>query len=292
MDTVANVQSANAPRHALTRALAPTHARIPALTSTHARTRLPAAVSTLVAPTVGGRTQAARVLGVFPTAVYLGLSRHDTVLPILARDALALPTGIRLGVGSRELSWPVRPGDAVEVGEGRVRLASMTIHMARTWWPPRVAAGPPESRPLRVDRPSPLRSRVADVVRCTDAVGTLVGLGPGLTPSGDDALCGALLVLRAAGSARLGPVRQGVSARLDRTTSLSASLLRAAMEGYAVPCVVRLTSALAAGDRHAAEAVLPEVLAIGHSSGSDVVAGLLGALDALDADAVLTGASR
>jgi hypothetical protein len=232
------------------------------------------------------------VLGVFPTAVYLGLSRHDTVLPVLARDALALPTGIRLGAGSHELSWPVRPGDAVEVGEGRVRLASTTIHMARTWSPPRVAAGPPEFRPLRVDRPSPLRSRVADVVRCTDAVGTLVGLGPGLTPSGDDALCGALLGLRAAGSARLGPVRQGVRDRLDRTTSLSASLLRAAMEGYAVPCVVRLTSALVAGDKDAVETVLPEVLAIGHSSGSDVVAGLLGALDALDADAVLTGANR
>lgn len=304
MDTVANVQSANAPTHALTRPHPPTrahamtrahaltHDRIPALASSHARTHLPAAVSALVAGTVGGPTQTARVLGVFPAAVYLGLSRHDTVLPVLARDALALPTGIRLGVGSHELSWPVRPGDAVEVGEGRVRLASMAIHMARTWSPPRVSTASPEARPLRVDRPSPLRSLVADVVLRTGAVGTLVGLGPGLTPSGDDALCGALLTLRAAGSARLGSVRQAVDDRLDRTTSLSASLLRAAMEGYAVPCVVRLASALAAGDGAAAEAALPEVLAIGHSSGSDVVAGLLGALDALDADAALSGATR
>lgn len=304
MDTVANVQSANAPTHALTFVHAPTHARVPthagaptyARVPTHAstqtRTRLPAAVSALVADILRAPSQMARVLGVFPTAVYLGLSRHDTVLPVLARDAVALPTGIRLGVGSHELSWPVRPGDAVEVGARRVRLASVTIHVARTWSPPRVTAAPPEAVPLRLDRPSPLRSRVADVVRCTDAVDTLVGLGPGLTPSGDDALCGALLALRAAASARLGHVRQGVGDRLDRTTSLSASLLRAAMEGYAVPCVVRLASALAAGDRPTAEAALAEVLAIGHSSGADIVAGLLGASDALDADAVLTGANR
>jgi hypothetical protein len=195
-------------------------------------------------------------------------------------------------VASHELSWSVRPGDAVDVGEGRVRLRSVTIHAVRTWSPPRVTAASPGARPLRLDRPSPLRSRVADVVRCTDAVGTLVGLGPGLTPSGDDALCGALLALRAAGSARLGSLRQGVSDRLDGTTSLSASLLCAAMEGYAVPCVVRLASALAAGDEDAAEAALPEVLAIGNSSGSDVVAGLLGAFDALDAAAALSGADR
>lgn len=308
MDTVPTVQSVHPPTHALTRAPtravtrahALTRAHVPTRASTQARTRLPAAVSPLVADIVGGPTQAARVLGVFSTAVYLGLSRHDTVLPVLARDALALPTGIRLGVASHELSWPVRPGDAVDVGEGRIGLGSVTIHAARTWSPPRVTAASPGVRPLRVDRPSslrvdrpsPLRSRVADVVRCTDAVGTLVGLGPGLTPSGDDALCGALLALRAAGSTRLGSLRQGVSDRLDGTTSLSASLLCAAMEGYAVPCVVRLASALAAGDEDAADAALPEVLAIGNSSGSDVVAGLLGAFDALDAAAALTGADR
>ena len=82
----------------------------------------------------------------------------------------------------------------------------------------------------------------------------------------------------------------GLDSAVDRTTSLSAALLAAAHRGYAVPEVVRLVDAVldAVLDVHAEgndalRAALPDVLAIGHSSGRDLVAGVVGGLTALSA---------
>ena len=111
------------------------------------------------------------------------------------------------------------------------------------------------------------------------AVGALVGRGAGLTPSGDDALAGALLVARAldGGDAMADAVR----ARLGATTAVSAALLDAAADGYAARPVVTLVDAAVAGDAAAVARALPGVLAIGHTSGRDTVAGIRAALDAL-----------
>jgi hypothetical protein len=246
-----------------------------------APTRWPAAVSVLNASAVTGPDRPARVIGVFRASVYVAVDGEaGTVLPLLARDALPLPTGIRLGVTSHELTWPVEPGQQALVGRGRIDLGSMRVDVVRTWQPARVSVAGKGSRPAGLDAPSELRSLAASVVREPGYVRRLVGLGPGLTPAGDDALCGVLLALRAIGSPALGPVRVQVASNVGRTTSLSASLLRAASEGYAVPCVARLASALAAGDLCAAREALPEVLAIGHTSGVDTLAGVLGAIDA------------
>jgi hypothetical protein len=139
----------------------------------------------------------------------------------------------------------------------------------------------------------------------SEPVASLVGRGEGLTPSGDDALCGVLLALRAfrCGHAHRA-VADAVRALTRRTTSLSASLLLAAVDGYAVPDVVRLVTLLAAGstlpvttDRQdtanrparsrsggACQSVVPtleQVRAIGHSSGRDLVGGVHGTLSVL-----------
>jgi hypothetical protein len=135
-----------------------------------------------------------------------------------------------------------------------------------------------------------------DVESLPDRVSTLVGAGPGLTPSGDDVLCGILLGLRLHPRGSLSLVEQlwaAVRPRLTTTTSLSAALLTEAAEGYAVAPVIRLADALA---RRAAEpgttgrlgstelsAAVHAVLAIGHSSGADLLGGLAGCLDTLDA---------
>jgi hypothetical protein len=108
---------------------------------------------------------------------------------------------------------------------------------------------------------------------------TLVGRGPGLTPSGDDVIAGVLLALRSAGE--LAAV-QGIGAalvpHLHRTTSISAALLRAAVEGYAVPEVVALLNSPGSSlDPN----LLARVLAIGHSSGHDLVVGITAACRAL-----------
>jgi hypothetical protein len=72
-----------------------------------------------------------------------------------------------------------------------------------------------------------------------------------------------------------------VRARLGATTAVSATLLEAAADGYAARPVVALVDAAVAGDADAVSRALPAVLAIGHTSGGDTVAGIRAALDAL-----------
>jgi hypothetical protein len=99
-----------------------------------------------------------------------------------------------------------------------------------------------------------------------------------LTPSGDDALAGALLVAHALGA---GPdLADAVRARLAATTAVSAALLDAAADGYAARQVVTLVDAAVAADPGAVRRALPAVLAIGHTSGADTVTGVRAALEA------------
>jgi hypothetical protein len=266
----------------------------------------PAAASPLLAAELAAAPRGARVLAAFPTALYLLLDRHDLVLPVLADDALRLPTGLRLGLPSRSFDWGVAPGDEVLVGDGRVRLPHRDVVAVREWRPARVAPGPSRassagmtiattrSALAAADVSGLLRDLAADVAATAlrgrptrRRVASLVGAGSGLTPSGDDALCGVLLALRAVGGgaadAAAASVADAVRDAAHRTTSLSACLLGAAAEGYAVPQVVRLVTAAAGGDASGTHGALPAVLAIGHTSGADLVAGLAGAVDALAA---------
>jgi uncharacterized protein DUF2877 len=267
----------------------------------------PAAVSPLLAAELAAAPRCARVLAAFPTALYLLLDRHDRVLPVLADDALRLPTGLRLGLPSRALDWGVAAGSEVLVGDGRVRLPQRDVVALREWRPSRVSpclretssadcadsAVAAASRVLAsADVSGVLRGLAADVAGTALRGGStllqvaaLVGAGPGLTPSGDDALCGVLLALRAVGGgaadAAAASVAGAVRAVAHATTSLSASLLGAAAQGYAVPEAVRLVRATVGGDARETSLALPAVLAIGHTSGADLVAGLAGTIDAL-----------
>src|SRR5665811_4183 len=112
----------------------------------------------------------------------------------------------------------------------------------------------------------------------------LLGAGLGLTPSGDDALCAVLLVLCGIGDpAPIALLGAAVQDRWSATTSLSAALLGAARQGYAVPEVVSLVECALRGDLAGAGEALTSTLAIGHSSGQDLVAGLAGSLRVLAA---------
>jgi hypothetical protein len=289
----------------------------------HGTELLAAAVSPLVAGAVAGGAARRRVLGVFATCVYVELGAHDRVLALLASDALHLPIGLRLAAPSAELCWGVEPGDEVVVGAGRVVLPGHEIVAARLARTSRVRASvwvPTPSDVARLPESGVLGDLTRDLTttalagRPVDtAVRGLVGAGRGLTPSGDDALCGVLLALAsvdhpdavralAALWAQLVPV-------LGRTTSLSAALVVAAASGYAVPDVVRLVTLLAGagsagrndvaetgsgsgpvgsirpvdpGPGHTAYAIAVErVLAIGHTSGRDLLSGVSGALLAM-----------
>ena len=250
-------------------------------------TAWPAAASCRSPQALSGSLRPATVLAAFPAALYLEVDA--SLLPVVTPVGLRLPTSLVLGSEVTPTGWGVRSGDVVEVGSGRVRLPGADVVAVRTWQPRRVvpAAGPVRV-PRGLDRGSvawrafaaDLTGLVLDGRDPVSAVGALVGAGPGLTPSGDDVLCGVLLGLRLAGRldavSSLGDV---VRRQLGATTSLSAALLTEAADGYAVPPVVRLTSALARGDDRGAVAAAGEVAAVGHSSGRDLLAGLVSALE-------------
>lgn len=280
-------------------------------------TTWPAAVSERSHPTIHGAPRQAVVLAAFPSALYLQVGGHADVLPVVTRHGLRLPTALVLATDLTTVGWSAQPGDVVVVGGGEVHLPGVTIRAVRTWRPqpvPRAVAPSATATAARLlsTAPLPWRSPARAVTELLvggpgpqilgERVGALVGAGAGLTPSGDDVLCGVLLGLRLhqRGSTDLVADLWGaVRPRLAATTSLSAALLREAADGYAVEPVARLLAHLAApgssagrasgssAGRASGEAPLAEavrrVLAIGHTSGADLLGGLAGCLDALTA---------
>lgn len=259
------------------------------------------ASSPLTATVVAGPSGQALVLARFPTALYLAVGAHHEVLPVLASDALMLPTAVRLSAAGRELDWGVEPGDTVTVGRSGIRLPALHVRVVREWRPARVRAMADFAEPALLSELADMTSphvrtqelmdqatEVCRAARCGDDAEVrrrtreLIGAGPGLTPSGDDVLCAVLLVLCGVGDpAPIALMGRAVRERWTATTSLSASLLHAASKGYAVPEVATLVEASLRGDVAEARVALASTLAIGHSSGQDLVAGLAGSLHAL-----------
>ncbi len=124
------------------------------------------------------------------------------------------------------------------------------------------------------------RTGTPDALRA--AILSLLGLGPGLTPAGDDFLTGYALVAALPGSALSGfaPVLKAVLAEHpDRTTDLALATLREAADGRAHAELLDVLRLLAerADVRHL-DAPVRKVLAIGHTSGSDTLSGLIAGL--------------
>lgn len=118
----------------------------------------------------------------------------------------------------------------------------------------------------------------------TAAVG-LVGLGPGLTPSGDDLLAGMLVALRAAGrhetARHLGQWVSGVAP--EATTAFSRAALTAAAEGHAAEAMADVIASILSGDDARLPQLIEPIAAIGHTSGWDMLAGVTLALAAVTA---------
>lgn len=262
-------------------------------------TTVRAARSPLTAYLVQGKKRPAQVVAAFPTAVYLDVG--DTVLPLVTSDGLHLPTAVRLPTPSERLDWGVRGGDTgITVGDGRIRLGDLVVKTVRDWRPAQVSQ--------LVDAPEQLPVGLEDPV---SIVGALLGSGPGLTPSGDGVLCGLLLAgraVRADGAWWVGLRSAATVLPAGRTTGISASLIRAALDGYALPPVVDLVHQVAsmlglqrragrqpdpdltellADARAVQEALIARVMAIGHTTGAALAYGVLAALDPVRAAALL-----
>lgn len=139
-------------------------------------------------------------------------------------------------------------------------------------------------RPMRQLRHMLARSISAGSVRDLDIepVLPLIGLGPGLTPSGDDALGGAMIALHCMGCDWL---RDALWSRLQSsaatsTGDISYAHLKAAAQGYGHEALHHTLNALLAGRTGDVRASLAAIDAIGHTSGWDALAGAVLALRA------------
>ena len=111
----------------------------------------------------------------------------------------------------------------------------------------------------------------------------LVGLGPGLTPSGDDFWCGVMIALRAQG---LMEILERVSAALlnraeERTNKISRAHMECAAGGQGAKALHETISALGLADEARLRSALRELDKIGHSSGWDSLAGVVCVLESV-----------
>lgn len=218
--------------------------------------------------------------------------------------ALDAPAGMNwLASGLREEMRCVRSAHALHLGQRFV----LSFEKARPWRPEAPPARPDPAavaRALRaVQTESALhdlpagRAAMAGAGRWLSAVfggapgdtgeelgwvAGLIGLGPGLTPSGDDFIGGVLIALRAL--KHPGPARRlagmAVPAAASASTTISAAHLAAAAQGQGSAAVHGLLNEILRGRHAGLEAGLAAVGRIGHSSGRDTLAGCLAVLGA------------
>ncbi len=268
----------------------------------------PAAADVALWAVLTGPEVPARVVAVTPAACYLQLLPEGGpgagVLAVLTLDAVRVPSALVLPVPAAAGPFTAVRRDASAVcGLGGVALPGMVLRVHR-WWEAPAARCRPAAGPEDVDRlrsalaalepalpalPGLLRapsSRLDRALRTASvdgdlapAVAGLVGLGPGMTPAGDDVLAGVLVALSATGdAARASLLAQAVTRQLSRTTTVSAALLREAARGRAVPQLARFVAG-AAGLPAPGGGTRPrwvqDLLQVGASSGTALAHGAL-----------------
>jgi hypothetical protein len=209
-----------------------------------------------------------RVLHRGPHAAYVDLD--GWCVGVVAARAAAVPCALR--VAASDLAG-IDTGRA-ELRDGVLHLGGRALTIGRL-----VDVGVPRpGRDLRLGtelvtaRPAGFPDRVD-----ADTVGSFVGRGDGLTPLGDDLLCGWIAAHRAEGVATP-HVDAAVRAALGRTTLLSATLLDCALHGEVLP---EYAAWLAAVGTPAAPVRARALAAVGHTSGLGLLAGGRLALAAL-----------
>ncbi len=243
---------------------------------------------------VAGPHRSASVMHAGPDAVYLDVEGSCTCL--LSARATQVPCGIRTTLDELPAA---EPGDLASVEHGAVTLGGLQVRVAGI-----VDSTVPVLDPSTTTRWSATLTSLADgpTARVRDllpaapidalfrsdpsAVPALLGLGPGLTPLGDDVLGGWLATALATRHPGLGPVRSAValSAR-ERTTTLSATLLACASRGEVVPELRNLLVALVAegADVAGVERAVAALAAVGDTSGAGALLGVVTALASAEA---------
>ena len=210
-------------------------------------------------------------------------------------------------------------GDEAWAGSGRVLACGMEVQVRR-WWDPCPVFGPLSRARLehglaalaRVysaadgrpgleghDGPAALAACCAagNLAGAVELAESLVGLGPGLAPSGDSMISGLLLALRLLGGATAGGTRAvwladwlGAAVTCyaeQRTTALGAALLHCAARGQAAEEVSAVLRGFAG--QEPVEPAARRLLAAGGESGAELTWGLMAGCGAALAPAVSCG---
>jgi hypothetical protein len=226
---------------------------------------VPGVASPWVAERLAGPSRACTVVADGPHAVYVDVD--GDCVGVLAAAAVGVPIGLRTTLERLpDVAGPV------EVGDGRIAVEGYDVRPTRIVDPvvPPVGSLPAWRPPVRLDLPVTALRAVADAE--ASAVLELLGRGDGLTPSGDDVLAGWLVTRHAIGQPA-GSVGATVATHAaDRTTLLSATLLRRAVVGEALPECRDLLLALRSGI--GVEAARDRLLATGHTSGAALALGI------------------
>ena len=134
------------------------------------------------------------------------------------------------------------------------------------------------SRLLGVRSQAMLRAlRDNDLPRAYAAGSLLIGLGSGLTPAGDDFLSGLAVVCAMPGGHvhTFQPFLAGLVAdHEERTNTLSFTTMQEAVQGRVRQRIVDLLDAVSAGDLPSIPALTRRVIAIGSTSGTDMLTGM------------------
>jgi uncharacterized protein DUF2877 len=193
----------------------------------------------------------------------------------------------------RQPQWPSSRSprelkDLCRVIARKIALESPPEGLGRVFCRPEAGAG---KTPLaRIARPRLARfeswllgALETDSVPITASVAPvtdLVGLGPGLTPSGDDVLIGALALLDALAEnkAHAALARAVAAIPHGSTSALSECLLKTAAAGHLGADLCCAVSAVVSG---AVEEAVAAIRKIGHGSGWDMMGGILTTLRAV-----------
>jgi hypothetical protein len=227
-------------------------------------------------------------------------------LVILAGHSIVVPEiGLRIDLASA-VSWSPRM-PAADRGAGRrwrhraheVRALAAARTMAASGTSGRASEGlagllarvAPRRLPIHAARTAAVLDQLAaalpsdDVEAAGRVARRLVGLGPGLTPSGDDALIGLAAALHAMRHPARGFLDEAIDDAALRTTAVAATYLRHAAAGEFSERLQRLLAALLGDDDAAVAPAIEGAMAWGATSGTDSLVGVLFGLD-LASDAV------
>ena len=252
----------------------------------------PAWASTAVGELLCGRSQDAIVLASTRVASSLSVPEPGSSTPVialLAQDAVRLPIGVSVATGKLPGA-----GRTVRIGDGSI-VADDQVWRPVRWWDPRPHLSAEDlfrhgSKLLEVLGEQPDSSfglPIADALGVAVALAAgdvgaalgVIGLGPGLTPAGDDVVAGALAVLALIGRLQE-RTRDAIDARAcTHTTALSAALLSAAGKGQVIPQAATVLTVLATGGPSVRlRSVAAELFSVGATSGHDLCAGMAGIL--------------